>query len=98
MLERLAGKSKTGWLMGSYGCEGMTYCDVSLMEGLEAVVTRDPNVLDKFPHLAQLHAKLRALPRLKEFLESDRRKSKGPDGIEEHVASVKRTIPHVFDL
>merc|ERR1712129_213758 len=92
LLERLAGKSETGFLLGSHGCAGITYPDVLLLEGLEQALSRDANVLDGYPKLHDLHGKLREVPALKEFLASDLRKSKDPEGIPAYKDSVMATL------
>lgn len=90
LLERLASKSNTGFLMGGHGPKGLTYPDVLLLEGFEMATCREPTLLDPYPTLKGLHAKLRGLPEIKAFLESDKRKSKDPAGIQEYRDTVRR--------
>jgi len=92
LLERLASKSETGFLLGSHGCKGMTYPDVILLEGLEMALCRDANVLRSYPKLQALHKKLLEVPALKEFLASDRRKSKDPAGVPAYKQTVIATL------
>lgn len=92
IFERLAAVSETGFLMGSHGVAGMSYPDVLLLEILEMIVSRNAGALADYPCLTALHAKLREVPRLKEFLASDRRKSKDPAGIPGYIQSVIATL------
>lgn len=92
MFESLLSASKTGFLLGSHGCDGMTYPDVLLLEGLEMAASRDPSVLKGYQKLRTLHEKLHNIPRLKAFLASDLRKSKDPEGIPAYKACVMRTL------
>lgn len=92
LLERLAAASETGYLLGSYGCKGMTYPDVLLLEGIEMALSRDPKVLVGYPNLDALHKKLLEAPRLKEFLASDLRKTKDPKCIPAYKKSVIDTL------
>merc|ERR1719478_1052324 len=64
LLERLAAKSETGFLMGGHGPKGLTYPDVLLLEGLEMATCREKDLLANYPKLAALHSKLRELPEI----------------------------------
>lgn len=94
LLERLAAASTTGFLIGSHGCDGMTYPDVLLLEGLEQASSRDDGFLQGFPALAALHVRLRETPRMQAFLASDLRKSKdrSPAAIESYKQAVISTL------
>jgi len=88
LLERLAAKSETGFLMGGHGLKGLTYPDVLLLEGLEMATCREKDLLANYPKLAALHAKLRELPEIQAFLASDMRKSKDAAGIPKYIEMV----------
>jgi len=89
LLERLAIASETGYLMGSHGVAGLSYCDVTLVEGLEQTVCHDAEALKDFPALTKLHAKIREEKWLQDFLASDMRKTKDQSSVPGYVETVK---------
>ena len=68
-----------------------TYSDVLLFEVLDQVVRSDNKCLSAFTHLAALYTNLGNEPRMKAFLESDKRKSKSQDTILAYRAAYRKT-------
>lgn len=92
LLERIAVKSDSGFIMEGYGVAGLTYCDVALAEVLDQNLMREPALLENYPGLAKVHANLRDQVWLKNFLASNKRKTKKLEDVEPYKASVNRTL------
>jgi glutathione S-transferase len=46
----------------------MTFADILIFEAFETAVARDAAVLDKFPKIKAIRAKVEAHPKIKEYL------------------------------
>ena len=75
------------FLVGS----AMTYADVLMLEVLEQIVPADPGCLAAFPGVQRLHQRLREVPRIARWLNSDRRKTKTQAEVAPYKALVKHT-------
>lgn len=93
LLKRALDGAKPAYLMSYIGL-GLTYCDIMLLEGLEAVThaKRCPGCTDKYPLLKALHAHLLTLPEAQTFLASEMRKNKTGATVPAYKASVNKVL------
>ena len=67
-IEKYFAKHVTKFLLG----DRVTYVDFYIFDGLDAMNKLEPKLLTAYPHLQQYHQRIANLPKIAEYLKSDR--------------------------